>query len=134
MVAQVTAIRYKAQHKSPLSLPRGVESKFCNGKPSSSIGQIRPVKGEVAGSTPASAADKPKIMSYMQIDIKVRILKYNREDDSKGTKAIYQAKICAFPTDVDHQLRLPLLLEIEEAVKAKVAEINQRLSSGAEKA
>ena len=70
----------------------------------------------------------------MQIDIKVRILKYNREDDSKGTKTIYQAKICASPTDVDHQLRLPLLLEIEEAVKAKVAEINQRLSSGAEKA
>lgn len=30
MVAQVTAIRYKAQHKSPLSLPRGGHTKFCN--------------------------------------------------------------------------------------------------------
>lgn len=39
MVAQVTAIRYKAQLKSPLSLPRGVESKFCNGKPHSSVGR-----------------------------------------------------------------------------------------------
>ena len=39
MVAQVTAIRYKAQHKSPLSLPRGVKSKPCNGKPHSSVGR-----------------------------------------------------------------------------------------------
>lgn len=30
MVAQVAAIRYKAQYKSPLSLPRGVESKIRN--------------------------------------------------------------------------------------------------------
>lgn len=70
----------------------------------------------------------------MEIDIKFRILKYNREDGKKETKANYQATICAFPTDVDHRLRLPLLLEIEEAVKAKVAEINQRLSSETEKA
>lgn len=43
MVAQVTAIRYKAQHKSPLSLPRGVESKFAMG---SHIAQLveRPAK------------------------------------------------------------------------------------------
>lgn len=57
MVAQVTAIRYKAQHKSSLSLPQGVESKLCNGKPSSSIGQSRPTEGEVVGSSPASAAN-----------------------------------------------------------------------------
>lgn len=39
MVAQVTAIRYKAQYKSPLSLPRGVESKIRNGKPYNSVGR-----------------------------------------------------------------------------------------------
>ena len=58
MVTQVTSIRYKAQHKSPLSLPRGVEYKTCNGKPSSSIGQSRPAKDEVEGSSPVSATNK----------------------------------------------------------------------------
>ncbi len=33
MVAQVTAILYKAQNKSPLSLLRGVEYKFAMGSP-----------------------------------------------------------------------------------------------------
>ncbi len=42
MVAQVTAIRYKAQHKSPLSLPRGVKSKPRNGRPDSIIKKYAP--------------------------------------------------------------------------------------------
>lgn len=44
MVAQVTAMRYKAQHKSPQSLPRGGHTKFCNGKPHSSVGRAPEVK------------------------------------------------------------------------------------------
>lgn len=43
MVAQVTAIRYKARHKnSPLSLPRGGYTKFRNGKPHSSVRESTP--------------------------------------------------------------------------------------------
>ena len=53
-------MRTRGGKKSPLSLPRGVESKTCNGKPSSSIGQSRPTKDEVVGSSPASAAKQIK--------------------------------------------------------------------------
>lgn len=59
MVAQVTAMRDKAQHKSPLSLPRGGYTKFRNGKSHSSDWSERRVdNSEVAGSNPAATTSK----------------------------------------------------------------------------
>lgn len=67
----------------------------------------------------------------MKITITAEVFKTMKDGDlrTKITKINSKATIEAFPTTYDHQAQIPLLLEIEDVVKAKVAEINQRLAS-----
>lgn len=66
----------------------------------------------------------------MEISIRVAIYDYLNEDGSFRKQAQYGASIRSFGVDNgdDCLAKIPLLLEIRDAVKAKVADINTRLA------